>query len=117
MGPVKTASLPQTLPRARIVSHCQETSPGTAAIRFQISNQSMELSSAESMKQGKFFTLGFPILKPTMSTPPEPVPRSSLAEKTMASMKNNPAGQPLVRGGQPLVTADKTDTGRPWSTP
>ncbi|MDZ7666909.1 MAG: TolC family protein [Desulfotignum sp.] len=95
MGPVKTAALPETIPRPEALfamarDHRQEL----AALRFQISKLQSMVEMAESMKQSSF-TLGLSYFEADhVNTAGTDAPQQAFAEKTMASMKNNQPVKP-----------------------
>jgi hypothetical protein len=90
MGPVKTAALPETIPRPEALfamarDHRQEL----AVLRFQISKLQSMVEMAESMKEARF-TLGLSYFEAGhVNTAGTDASQQAFAEKTMASMKNN----------------------------
>jgi hypothetical protein len=104
MGPVKTASLPQTLPRpAALSATAREHRQELAALRFQISKLQSMLEMAESMKQTPF-TLGLSYFEADhVNTAGTGAPQQPFAEKTMASMKNNQPVNPWYGVDSPWV--------------
>ncbi len=104
VGPVKTASLPQTLPRPAALSatarkHRQEL----AVLRFQISKLQAMLEMSESMTQAPF-TLGLSYFEADhVNTAGTGAPQQAFAEKTMASMKNNLPATPWYGVDSPWV--------------
>jgi hypothetical protein len=104
MGPVKTASLPQTLPRpAALSATAREHRQELAALRFQISKLQSMIEMAESMKQTPF-TLGLSYFEADhVNTAGTGAPQQPFAEKTMASMKNNQPVNPWYGVDGPWV--------------
>ena len=95
MGPVKTASLPQTLPRpAALSATAREHRQELAALRFQISTLQSMLEMSESMTQAPF-TSGLSYFEADhVNTAGTGAPQQAFAVKTMASMKNNQPKHP-----------------------
>lgn len=104
MGSVKTASLPQILPRpAALSATAREHRQELAAIRFQISKLQAMVEMAESMKQSSF-TLGLSYFEADhVNTAGTSAPQQPFAEKTMASMKNNQPAKPWYGVDSPWV--------------
>ncbi len=95
MGPVKTASLPETIPPPeKLLPIARDHRQELAAIRFQISKLQSMVEMAESMKQSSF-TLGLSYFEADhVNTAGTDAPQQAFAEKTMASMKNNQPVKP-----------------------
>jgi hypothetical protein len=89
-GPVKTASLPQTIPESgALAAMARDHRQELAALRFQISKVQSMLEMSESMKEARF-TLGLSYWDADhVNTAGTGAPKQAFAEKTMASMKNN----------------------------
>ncbi len=95
MGPVKTASLPETIPvPEKLLPIARDHRQELAAIRFQISKLQSMVEMAELMKQSSF-TLGLSYFEADhVNTAGTDAPQQAFAEKTMASMKNNQPVKP-----------------------